>query len=160
MDFYQDLGFLVFGSRLRRLSEHFLSAVNQVYAAEGIPFEAGWFPIFYLLSQHQPVSNVELAETMVISQPAATQLVATLKKKGLVTIGRDQQDGRKQQIRLTAAGEELLKNVLPVWEAVTKAMNAQLDMQLLNQLTAAEQALKAKPLAAHILEQLDHAKTI
>ncbi len=40
MNFYQNLGYLVLGSRLRRLSEAFLSEINRVYQNEGIDFDA------------------------------------------------------------------------------------------------------------------------
>jgi hypothetical protein len=47
MNFYENLVYLVFGSRLRRLSETFLADVNKIYQAQDITFDASWFPIYY-----------------------------------------------------------------------------------------------------------------
>ena len=51
MNFYEELGYLVLGSRMRRLSEAFLSEINKTYQSAGISFDASWFPVFYLLSK-------------------------------------------------------------------------------------------------------------
>ena len=56
MSFYHDLGFLIFGSRLRRMSEYYISEINKVYKENGIDFDASWFPVFYLLSRKEEVN--------------------------------------------------------------------------------------------------------
>lgn len=159
MNFYQSLGYLIFGSRLKRLSEYFLSEINEVYKKENIDFDASWFPVFYLLSQHQPVSILELSETMIVSHSAASQLVTTLKKKHLVFSSKNAADGRKQEIRLTVKGEELLKRLMPVWEAITDALIEKIESRkeskaLLKVLSAAENALQEIPLAETIRKKL------
>jgi DNA-binding MarR family transcriptional regulator len=155
MNFYQSLGYLIFGSRLKRLSEYFLSEINEVYKKEGIEFDASWFPVFYLLSEHQPVAIQELSETMVVSHSAASQLVTTLKNKGLVSSFKNPADGRKQEISLTQKGEELLKQLLPVWDAINatltdKIENTKASKALLKTLTAAENKLQENSLAESI----------
>jgi DNA-binding MarR family transcriptional regulator len=122
MNFYQNLGYLVLGSRLRRLSEAFLSEINQVYQNEGIDFDASWFPVFYLLSKNESLSIKELSEQIEISHPAASQLITGLKSKGLVASATCTDDGRRQLVQLTESGRQLLKRVKPVWDALTTAM--------------------------------------
>jgi DNA-binding MarR family transcriptional regulator len=159
MNFYQTLGYLIFGSRLKRLSEYFLSEINEVYRKEGIEFDASWFPVFYLLSQHQPVAIQELSEAMVVSHSAASQLVASLKNKGLVTSSKNAADARKQEISLTPKGEELLKRLLPVWDAINSTLtdkieNNKASKALLKTLTAAENILQEHSLSEHIVVRL------
>lgn len=122
MNFYESLGYLVFGSRLRRLSEAFLSEVNKTYQAAGIEFDASWFPVFYLLSQNDSLSIKELSEATGVSHPAASQLVTNLKSKKLLKTTTCSDDGRRQLVQFTKAGHALLEKILPVWEALRLTM--------------------------------------
>src|ERR1700754_2891634 len=122
MNLYQRLGFLVLGSRLRRLSDSFLAEITRVYQNEGIEFDAGWFPVFYLLSENGSLSIKELSEQTEVSHPAASQLITNLKNKGLVTTAACDDDARKQLVTLTPKGKDLLKQIEPVWQAILSSM--------------------------------------
>ena len=155
MNLYKRLGYLVLGSRLRRISESFLSEINRAYQQEGIEFEASWFPVFYLLSQHNTLSIKELSEQIEISHPAASQLITNLKQKNLLTTTTNAKDGRKQQVTFTDKGRELLTRIKPVWEAVDTSMNEMMNSELgckelLPAITALESALQTYPLANRI----------
>jgi len=123
MNLYQSLGYLVMGSRLRRLSESFLSEINRAYQNEGIDFDASWFPVFYLLSKNDALSIKKLSEQTEVSHPAASQLIANLKNKNLVTSATCSDDGRRQLVTLTDKGRALLNDILPVWDAIIAAMD-------------------------------------
>ncbi len=159
MDFYQQAGVLVFGSRLRRLSETCIGDINKLYKQQGIDFEAAWFPVFYLLGRHSTLSVNDLAETLSTSHSAASQLVAKLQKKGLLKALADNADNRKKMIAFTARGRRLYTQIQPVWNALRQAMNELLaeskaTRQLAPALTALEQALAAKPVYQRMHEQL------
>ncbi|GEP92775.1 DNA-binding transcriptional regulator, MarR family [Chitinophaga terrae (ex Kim and Jung 2007)] len=159
MSFYPSLGYLVFGSRLRRLSEYFLMEVNKVYEQQGIPFDASWFPVFYLLSQHQPVSMIEIAEQLEISHSAVSQMITNLKKKGLVKTTPCKEDGRRQLVAFSKKGEEMLQQIRPVWAAITAAMDELVasnkqSQQVLAGIAQIEQSVQIKPLSERIREQL------
>ena len=152
MGFYSSLGYLVFGSRLRRLSEYFLMEVNKVYEQAGIPFEASWFPVFYILGQQQPIPLIDIAEQLEVSHSAVSQLVTSLKKKGLVKTAPCPEDGRRQLVMLSKKGEELLEQVQPVWKAITSAMTDLTDedrysRQMLEAVTAIEQRVQEESLS-------------
>ncbi|MDR3693150.1 MarR family transcriptional regulator [Mucilaginibacter sp.] len=123
MNLYQSLGYLVMGSRLRRLSESFLSEINRAYQNEGIDFDASWFPVFYLLSKNDALSIKELSEQTEVSHPAASQLITNLKNKNLVTSATCADDGRRQLVTLTDKGRDLLSQIIPVWEAILTSMD-------------------------------------
>lgn len=157
--FYQSLGFLVFGSRLRRLSEYFLMEVNKVYEQQGIPFDASWFPVFYLLSRQQPMPLIDIADALEVSHSAVSQLVTSLRKKGLVRTAPCPDDGRRQLVILSKKGEELLQQVQPVWEAITIAMtdlasSHKQSRQLLEGIAQVEQAVQQTPLSLRIAARL------
>ena len=152
MNLYQNLGYLVLGSRLRRLSEAFLAEINRAYQNEGIDFDASWFPVFYLLSKNGSLSIKDLSEQIEISHPAASQLITGLKNKNLVTSVTSAADGRKQLVQLTDSGKRLLMQVMPVWEAVTAAMEELVSTDpgcaaLLPAITSLENTFKSANLA-------------
>ncbi|HVW98319.1 MAG TPA: MarR family winged helix-turn-helix transcriptional regulator [Mucilaginibacter sp.] len=160
MNLYQSLGYLVLGSRLRRLSENFLAEVNRAYQNEGIAFDASWFPVFYLLSKNESLSIKELSEQTEVSHPAASQLITKLKKKKLVTTENCADDGRRQLVQLTAGGHDLLKKIMPVWEAILCAMNEVVAdnppcNDLLPGISALERAFAAESLSDRINEKLN-----
>jgi len=159
MSFYPSLGYLVFGSRLRRLSEYFLMEVNKVYEQAGIPFDASWFPVFYLLSKQQPVPMIDISEQLEISHSAVSQMVTNLKKKGLLKTTPCKEDGRRQLVAFSKKGEELLQHIQPVWDAITEAMNELVmenkqSQQVLAAIAQIEQSVQQKSLAERIKQQL------
>ena len=159
MNLYQSLGYLVLGSRLRRLSESFLAEINRAYQNEGIDFDASWFPVFYLLSKNDSLSIKELSEQMEVSHPAASQLITNLKNKNLVTSATCADDGRRQLVQLTEEGRELLSEILPVWDAILLAMDDLLAAEpgcreLLPAISALENAFKTINLADRISGKL------
>jgi DNA-binding MarR family transcriptional regulator len=159
MNLYQDLGYLVLGSRLRRLSENFLAEINRAYQNAGIDFDASWFPVFYLLSKNNQLSIKELSEQTGVSHPAASQLITNLKNRKLVTTVTCVDDGRRQIVQLTETGWQLLAQILPVWDAILKAMDDLLVEEpgfraLLPAIGALEDAFKSTSLAERIGSKL------
>jgi DNA-binding MarR family transcriptional regulator len=124
MSFYQSLGFLVFGSRLRRLSEAFLADVNKIYASHQLSFDAAWFPVFFILSRQETVSIKDISEELGISHSAVSQLVSSLQQKGFIKTTTAGDDARKKVVAFTTKGKKLQQQVQPVWEALQQAMEA------------------------------------
>jgi DNA-binding MarR family transcriptional regulator len=159
MNLYQSLGYLVLGSRLRRLSENFLAEINRAYQNEGIDFDASWFPVFYLLSKNGSLSIKELSEQTEVSHPAASQLITNLKNRNLVISATCADDGRKQLVQLTESGKQLLEQILPVWNAILLAMeDLVLDepgcRELLPAIGSLEEAFKSATLSDRIGNKL------
>jgi DNA-binding MarR family transcriptional regulator len=160
MNLYQSLGYLALGSRLRRLSESFLSEINLAYKNEGIDFDASWFPVFYLLSKNDSLSIKELSEQTGVSHPAASQLITNLKNRKLVASVTCSGDARRQLVQLTENGRDLLGKIQPVWEAIALAMgDIAVDEpgcnELLSSITALENAFKSVNLADRISNKLN-----
>ena len=156
MNFYQKLGPLVFGTRLKRLSDYFLSEVNHVYASRGIPFEASWFGIFYLLDNQTELSIFEIAEQLEVSHSAISQLVKSLTEKGLLTLQPSAHDGRKKVIHLSQKGKELLQKIKPIWAALDKSMSALLKQnEVLEQIFQLENKFAEMPLSKLINQNAD-----
>jgi DNA-binding MarR family transcriptional regulator len=127
MNFYQELGPLVLGTRLKRLSDYFLAEVNKVYFDFDIPFEASWFGVFYLLDVNKNLSIFEIAEKLEVSHSAISQVIKTLEIKNLITCTASADDARKKIITLSAEGLTLLQKIKPVWKALNLAMENVLE---------------------------------
>jgi len=160
MNLYQSLGYLVLGSRLRRLSESFLAEINKAYKNEGIDFDASWFPVFYLLSKNESLSIKELSEQTEVSHPAASQLITNLKNRKLVTSATCADDGRRQMVQLTDSGRKLLAQIIPVWDAILSTMEDVINndttcKDLLPSIGALENAFKAANLSDRISHKLN-----
>jgi DNA-binding MarR family transcriptional regulator len=163
MNFYESLGYLVFGSRLRRLSEAFLSEINKTYQAAGIEFDASWFSVFYLLSENDSLSIKELSDATGVSHPAASQLVTNLKSKKLLKTTTCKDDGRRQLVQFTKAGHALLQQILPVWEALRLTMQELVEaepecLHLLPAITALENTFRSVNLSDKIGQKISTLK--
>src|ERR1700744_4574639 len=164
MKFYEELGYLVLGRRMRRLSEAFLSEINKTYQNAGINFDASWFPVFYLLSNKDSISIKDLSDTTGVSHPAASQLVANLKNKKLLKTTTSSTDGRRQLVQLTKAGHALLDRILPVWDALSLTMEELVEADpecghLLPAMAVLENTFRLITLSEKIGEQLSTLKT-
>ncbi|MBB5397893.1 MarR family winged helix-turn-helix transcriptional regulator [Mucilaginibacter sp. AK015] len=160
MNLYQSLGYLVLGSRLRRMSETFLGEINRIYQNESIEFDASWFPVFYLLSKNDSLSIKELSEQTEVSHPAASQLITNLKNRKLVETTVCADDGRRQLVQFTDNGRSLLKQILPVWDAISNSMSelAESDpaiQKMLPAISALENSFRNYNLAGKVGEKLN-----
>jgi DNA-binding MarR family transcriptional regulator len=130
MSFYENTGYLAFGSWLKKLSNQFQQDVLRIYAHEGLRFELSWFPIFYLLDQHTFLSVTEISNKLEISHPAVIQVLDSLEKESLIEIIQDEKDKRRRLVRFTSKGEDLHNKVIPIWETMNSSME-----QLMNEHT-------------------------
>lgn len=159
MNFYQDIGYLFFGSRLKRLSESFLSDVNAIYKKQKIGFDASWFPVFYILSKSKEVSIRHISNELVISHSAASQMVSSLQEKGFIKTATSKKDARHKVVTFTAKGEKLLTKIEPVWNALQQSMNelaneSSQSKKLLEALTAFENNLKKESILKRVEKKL------
>lgn len=160
MSFYPTLGYLIFGTRLRRLSEYFLAEVNKVYEFEGLAFDASWFPVFYILAGQPSLTLMDIANKLEVSHSAVSQLIAGLKKKGLVKTEKCEEDGRRQLVTFTKKGKDLLARAQPIWQAIAVTMQqvAEEDprsKQLLDGIAGLESSLGKQSLSERIFKELE-----
>jgi DNA-binding MarR family transcriptional regulator len=155
VNFYRDLGFLVFGSRLKRLGDTFINDVNRIYRDHEIEFDASWFPVFYILSQRKEISIKEISHNLNVSHSAISQLVSSLQQKGFIKSVVSKKDARHKAITFTLKGEKLLQRIKPVWNALEEAMGELIQesvssKKILKALTSIEDSIKNKNLFERI----------
>ena len=158
MDFYRQAGELIFGTRLKRISERFLTDVAKVYKTLEIPFEVSWFPIFYLLNQKSTMSVTEIAKELSITHSAVSQWVTILQKKKLIKFVDDASDRRRRLVSFTPKGARLIPILEPIWASMTKAMQTLMaegdkSANLLDALSQLEQAMEKESVFQRIINE-------
>jgi len=121
MDYISTTGSLGLATRLRRLLEQLLREGRQVYETVGVDFEVRWFAVFHLLTQKAPLSVTEVSNALGQSHPTVIQVVDEMTRHGLLSSKRDDEDGRRRQLELTAKGRKLAARLKPVWHAFAEA---------------------------------------
>src|ERR1700761_5453284 len=109
MNFYDKIGKMALGSRLRRLSELLTEQAGEVYALYGTELQPKWFPVFYALSAGEEKSIMQIAQEIGHSHPSVSTIVKEMIKNGVVKASAGTADGRKNFVKLTAKGEEINK---------------------------------------------------
>jgi DNA-binding MarR family transcriptional regulator/N-acetylglutamate synthase-like GNAT family acetyltransferase len=156
MNFYRQVGVLIFGTRLKRLSDRFLTDVDKVYKTLNVDFEISWFPFFYLLKEKMEMSVTEIANELNITHSAVSQFVTALEKKKIVRFLKDRNDKRRRLICFTPKGLDILNSILPVWESIVRGMESvchegENSSHIIPALNEIEDALDRESLHARII---------
>lgn len=83
---------------------------------------SGQWSVLRVLWHEDDLSQVQIADRMRIERASLTTLIALMERKNLITKSVDDEDRRKQRIRLTSKGRKLEQVLVPIGESVnTKA---------------------------------------
>src|SRR5215471_7080472 len=74
----------------------------------------GQWSALRVLWQHEGLSQVELAQRMMVEKASLTAVLKAMEAEGLITRTRNANDRRKVNIFLTAAGRRLKSKILPL----------------------------------------------
>jgi DNA-binding MarR family transcriptional regulator len=122
MSFYNQVGKMAIGSRLRRLSDIVTEDAAQLYRIYGVDLNPKWFPVFYVLCQNQQKSVTEIAEYIGHSHPSVSKIIREMSQKGLVIQNPYEKDGRKNVVRLSKKGREIATKIEEQYIDVRKAI--------------------------------------
>ena len=123
MEIIEQMGILILGTRLKRISQRFQQDISKIYKLHNVEFELSWFPIFFLINKNGSTTISELSQKLAVSHPAVIQVVNILDSKNLIKITPDKTDLRIKNITLTKAGQNLLETVRPIWDNISKSMD-------------------------------------
>lgn len=108
IDFYDEVGKMALGSRLRRLSELFTEEATRIYRLYDVGLEPRWFPVFFVLAERSGLSIKEVAARIRHTHASVSQVVKEMKKRDLVEERKDDGDGRRTLLGLTDRGRALI----------------------------------------------------
>jgi DNA-binding MarR family transcriptional regulator len=121
------------GTQLRHLIELLDGAVQQAYVDAGLDYRPRYTPVMRVFAEQQSATIGQLAEQAGITQPAATQTVALMKKEGLLLVAAGGEDGRQRVVRLSPQGKAMLPRLQACWQATRRAadsLDADIDFPL------------------------------
>lgn len=140
------------GTQLRHLIDLLDGDVAASYDEAGLQYRPRYTPVMRVLDQHGSASIGEIAAFAGITQPAATQTVALMKKEGLVAIVAGA-DARQRVVTLSEQGRVMLPQLKQCWAATAAAaasLDADLDVPLSQILADAIAALETTPFSERI----------
>jgi DNA-binding MarR family transcriptional regulator/N-acetylglutamate synthase-like GNAT family acetyltransferase len=155
MEFFNQTGKMAIGSRLRMLADKVTDDASKVYQLFDVDLQPKWFPVFHVLSQGE-YTITEIAQQIGHSHPSVSKIVSEMSKHGIVTENKDENDGRKNIVRLSekgkAVGKKLEDQLVDVNSAVGEIL-ANTRHNLWNAIEEWEFLLEQKSLLKRVVEQ-------
>jgi len=111
MDFFEKIGKVALGSRLRMLTERITEDAAQIYQLYDVHLQPKWFPVFYVLSigGEKPITSI--AKEIGHSHPSVSKIISEMSKAGYVIEKRDEGDGRRNVISLSESGHAVTEKI-------------------------------------------------
>lgn len=149
-DIVRSLGFLMLGTRLKRIGEQLQADATRIAAAKGVTVLSSQYPFLGAIDQFGPLTVGDMASAVGITQPGVTRSIAQLVRLGMVKVRPGRDDRRQRIISLTAAGRAQVeigkRAVWPLVNAAVADLCRDLSGPLLDQLAALEAGLAERPL--------------
>lgn len=122
MEFFDKVGKVALGSRLRLMTTMITDDAAKIYELYGVDFVPKWFPVFFILSEKRAITITEIANEIGHSQPSVSKIVQEMIAAGLVDENGKTQDKRRNIVALTKKGmlvsEEIKMQCIDVEAAV------------------------------------------
>jgi DNA-binding MarR family transcriptional regulator len=107
MDFFNKVGKMAIGSRLRMLTEKITEDAACIYKLYDVDLQPKWFPVFYVLSKGEEKTITAIAKEIGHSHPSVSKIIGEMSKKGFVSEKKDRTDGRRNLVKLSRKGKEI-----------------------------------------------------
>jgi DNA-binding MarR family transcriptional regulator/predicted N-acetyltransferase YhbS len=107
MRFFDDVGKMGLGSRIRFLGEKIGAEAAEIYRAYGTNLNPKWFPVFYVLSKSEKNNVTSIASYIGHSHASVSKIIGEMSRAGLVIERTDTKDRRSTVVGLTKKGKEI-----------------------------------------------------
>lgn len=104
MEFFNKVGKVALGSRLRLMTSSFTEDAAEIYKLYGVDFNPKWFPVFYTLTEEREITITEIANEIGHSQPSVSKIIQEMTGAGILEEGLKNDDKRKNSVVLTEKG--------------------------------------------------------
>lgn len=111
MEFFDKVGKVALGSRLRLMTAIITDDAARIYESYGMNFMPKWFPVFYTLMEEKEITITEIAVEIGHSQPSVSKIVQEMIAVGLVEENQKTNDKRRNIVGLTTKGWEFSKEL-------------------------------------------------
>jgi N-acetylglutamate synthase-like GNAT family acetyltransferase/DNA-binding MarR family transcriptional regulator len=155
MDFFDKVGKVALGSRLRLMTASVTDDAAKIYKLYGLDFMPKWYPVFYLLTEEKEITITEIANEIGHSQPSVSKIIREMIAAGLVHENLKTDDKRKNSVALTEKGlfisKELKLQSVDV-QAAVESLIAESNHNLWAALEEWEFLLEQKSLLKRVIE--------
>lgn len=156
-DILQSMGPVALGSRLKRAGVLMQSISQDWLEEQGCEIASTHMPVMLALYREGQASTGELAQMLGIAQPGVSRMVEQLERAGWLKSTCGKTDRRVREIRLSDKGREFAvkanREYWPRIGAAVEAICAELQGDLLSQLSGLETRLGAGEFQARIAEE-------
>lgn len=153
-DIVRASGYLMLGTRLKRIGERLQADVTRIAGLHGQCIAAAHYTVLAAVDRLGPLTIGALAEAIGVTQPGTTRAVGQMVKAGLLTARPGRDDQRRRVVALTAKGRRHVDvakaEIWPGIKAAVADLCAGLNGPLLDQLAQLEDGLTERPLDQRI----------
>jgi DNA-binding MarR family transcriptional regulator/GNAT superfamily N-acetyltransferase len=156
MSFFDNVGKMALGSRLRFLTEKITEDASQIYGMYNIDMNPKWFPVFYVLSKGETKTITAIAKEIGHSHPSVSKIISEMVDKGLVKEKKDKSDGRRNMVTLSTKGKDITEKITAQYtdvNAAIEAISASTNHDLWKAISEWEYLLEQKSLLRRVQEQ-------
>lgn len=156
MGFFDEIGKVAIGSRLRMLTDKVTEDAAEIYTLYHIDMQPKWFPVFYALTKEREKTVTGLAKAIGHSHPSVSKIISEMLKKGYVKENKDETDGRRNVISLSKKGMKIsegIKDQLIDVNAAIEEISAQAQHKLWEAIGEWEFLLEQKSLLRRVMEK-------
>jgi Predicted acetyltransferase len=153
MKYYDDLGKLGIGSRVRYLADVISQDAAEIYKVYGTNLQPKWFPVFHYLSQKGEGTVTAIAEEIGHSHASVSKIITEMSKAHLLSEKADATDRRRNLVTLSKRGKDVAEKIEPQYLDVTSAieeLTQQASHNLWEALKEWEYLLEKKSLLARV----------
>lgn len=104
MNFFDKVGKVALGSRLRLMTAIITDDASKIYDLYGVDFVPKWFPVFFILTEKREMTITEIAIEIGHSQPSVSKIIQEMISCDLVNETEKKQDKRRNVVELTKKG--------------------------------------------------------
>ncbi|PBJ09291.1 bifunctional helix-turn-helix transcriptional regulator/GNAT family N-acetyltransferase [Flavobacterium sp. ACN6] len=104
MEFFNKVGKVALGSRLRLMTASFTDDASKIYELYGVDFNPKWFPVFYTIAEERELTITEIANEIGHSQPSVSKIIQEMVGAGILEESVKTDDKRKNNVVLTDKG--------------------------------------------------------
>ena len=111
MEFFNKVGKVALGSRLRLMTASFTDDAAKIYELYGVDFNPKWFPVFYTIAEDREITITEIANEIGHSQPSVSKIIQEMIGAGILEEGIKTEDKRKNNVVLTKKGIQISQQI-------------------------------------------------
>jgi GNAT superfamily N-acetyltransferase/predicted transcriptional regulator len=157
MGFFEQVGTVALGTRVRLLAETMTQDAAQIYKAYGNAVNPKWFPVLHVLARGGDRTITSIAAEIGHSHASISKIVAEMARAGVLVERADRRDRRRTLARLSGKGRQIARKIRQPQctdvATVVEEIAAQCTHDLWQALGEWEYLLAQKSLLARVLEK-------